>query len=270
VLDAMQPTCRFVGMFDIIGFKALRATKGTAGLHQLFKRGVLPSILLHAAAGQGTVATVADRALYVPRFSETSVSFRVISDSVIFFTKDDSFSSFLNIVNSAFMLLQSGFNGSKAPYHGAIGHGDLIDDPDGVLLGSAIEDAYAGESSQAWAGVMLTEACRDHADSRGFIQQYTEFRLMAADIFVDDHAKRNARINARRLVEYSVPIHRSPKEGPATYGELRTYVIDWTIRMYKGAARTSFELSGSTHARTTAANTVAFEEWAGSRDDLGS
>lgn len=266
----MQPTCCFVGMFDIIGFKALRAAKGTAGLHQLFKRGILPSIL-HAAAGQGTVATVADRTLYVPRFSPTSVSFRAVSDSVIFFTRDDSFSSFLSIVNSASMLLQFGFNGSKAPYRGAIGHGDLIDDPDGILLGSAIEDAYVGESSQAWAGAMLTEVCRDYADRHGFIQQYAEFHLMAADTFVDDnHARRNATANARRLVEYSVPIQRNPKEGPATYDSLRTYVIDWTIRTYKGAARASFEPSGSTHARTIAANTVAFEEWARSRDDLGS
>ena len=263
----MQPTCCFVGMFDIIGFKALRAAKGTAGLHQLFKRGVLPSIL-HAAAGQGTVATVAGRPLYVPRFSETSVGFRVISDSVIFFTKNDSFDSFLSIVNSAFMLLQFGFNGSKAPYRGAIGHGDLIDDPDGILLGSAIEDAYAGESSQAWAGTMLTKACRDYTNSRGFIQQYIEFHLMAASTFAaDDHANRNARANAKRLVEYSVPIQLKPKDGPTTYDVFRTYVIDWTIRTYGGAARMSFEPSHSTHAQKIAANTIAFEEWARGRDD---
>lgn len=266
----MQPICCFVGMFDIIGFKALRAAKGTAGLHQMFKRGILPSIL-HAAAGQGTVVTVADRQLYVPQFSPASVSFRVISDSVIFFTRDDSFSSFLSIVNSASMLLQLGFSGSKAPYRGAIGHGDLIDDPDGIFLGSAIEDAYIGESSQAWAGAMLTEACRDYTDRHSFIQRYAEFHQMAADTFVDDdNARRNASLNARRLVEYSVPIQCNPKDGPATYGRLRTYAIDWTIHTYKGAARMSFEPSGSTHAQTIAANTVAFEEWARSRGDLGS
>ena len=89
-----------------------------------------------------------------------------MTSTVIFFTADDSFAAFLSIVHSAFTLLQFGFAGGKAPFRGAIGWGDLIDDPNGILIGSAIEDAYIGESTQAWAGAMLTESCLTYARSK--------------------------------------------------------------------------------------------------------
>ena len=259
--NTLQTANCFVGMFDIIGFKALREKKGTAGLYQQFTRGILP-LFQHAAAGRGKTANINGTQLYVPDFSEASVKFRAISDSVIFFTKDDSFDSFLSIVNSAFMLLQSGFCGGKAPYRGAIGWGDLIDDPNGILIGSAIEDAYAGESSQAWAGAMLTQSCRDFVTNKSYIENYKAIHLQIAAELADDIQKRNAIENARRLVEYSVPTQVNPKDGPATYNKLPTYAIDWTIRMYEGASEKSFDPSTSAHAKMIAENTFIFEQWA--------
>jgi hypothetical protein len=150
---AIAPVNCFVAMFDIIGFKALRDRLGTASLYQRYVRGISPMIT-HAAAGSGKIAEVNGEKMYVPNFTPLSPGFRVFSDTVIFSTSDDSFLSFLSIIHSSFVLLQSGFNGGKAPYRGAIGWGDLINDTSGILIGSAIEDAYVGESSQAWAGCM--------------------------------------------------------------------------------------------------------------------
>jgi hypothetical protein len=104
-------------MFDIIGFKALRQKVGTAGLHRQFLRGILPGIQ-HSAAGRGKSIQHEGHDIYLPDFHEWSVGYRYISDTVIFFTPDDSFGSFLSMVNSAFMLLQFGFAGGKAPYRG--------------------------------------------------------------------------------------------------------------------------------------------------------
>jgi hypothetical protein len=102
----------FVAMFDIIGFKALRDRLGTAGLHQKYVRGIAPAIA-HAAAGSGKVADVDGQKLYVPNVTPLSPAFRAISDTVIFFTRDDTFLSFLSIVHSSFSLLQFGFNGGR-------------------------------------------------------------------------------------------------------------------------------------------------------------
>lgn len=255
--STLLPANCFVGMFDIIGFKALREKKGTAGLHQQFTRGIIPAIQ-HSAAGRGKTENINGVQVYVPDFSEVSVKFRAISDSVIFFTKDDSFDSFFSIVNSAFMLLQFGFNGGKAPYRGAIGWGDLIDDPNGILIGSAIEDAYAGESSQAWAGAMLTQSCRDFAISKNYIDKYKTIHLQLAD----NIQKHNAIKNARKLVGYDVPTQFNPKDGSVTYDVLSTYAIDWTIHMYEGASEKSFDPSTNTHAKMIAKNTSTFEQWA--------
>src|ERR1700722_5550113 len=149
-MSATAPTNCFVAMFDILGFKALRKLRGTAGLHQLYARSIA-AMIQHAAAGSGTTTQINNETLYVPRFTPYSPQFRAISDTAIFFTADDSFTSFLFIVHSSFCLLQSGFVGSKAPYRGAIGWGDLINDDSGILIGSALEDAYDGEGKQAWA-----------------------------------------------------------------------------------------------------------------------
>lgn len=160
------------------------------------------------------------------------------------------------------MLLQFGFSGGKAPYRGAIGWGDFIDDQHGILLGSAIEDAHAGESCQAWAGAMLTAACREFVDRQNYVENFKAASLRASAAASDVTAKKAAAENAKRLVLYQVPVQHNPKDGPATYGKLETYVLDWTIRMYENATEASFDPSPSRHAQEIAANTKAFEIWA--------
>lgn len=248
-------------MFDILGFKALREKLGTEGLHKKFVRGIAPAIS-HSAAGRGKSVKMGDRQVYVPDFSRASVKFRAFSDTVIFFTEDDSFESFREIINSAFMLLQFGFGGMKFPYRGAIGWGDLINDSNEILLGSAIEDAYRGESSQAWAGAMLTQACRDFVDRRGYIDLYRKTHRIIATICDDDRRRKDAILNSMRLVSYEVPIQKCIKGEPLSYTVSQTYAIDWTIRMYKDASMKSFDSPHDEHSETIVKNTVAFEDWA--------
>ncbi len=261
---SQSPVNCFVGMFDVIGFKALRAELGTPGLHQKYMRGILPAIA-HSAAGKGKHETINGQSMYVPDFTGTTLKYRAISDSVLLLAPDDSFDSFYQLINSSFMLLQFGFNGGRAPFRGAIGWGDLIDDPQGILLGSAIEDSYAGESQQAWAGAMLTSSARDIAEARGYIERFEQIHLEAAAIVPDEISKRNALLNSKRLVRYAVPTQVNPKDGPAQYATLETYAIDWTVRMYEGASQKSFEESKSAHANTISTNTRSFETWARAR-----
>lgn len=261
---SQSPVNCFVGMFDVIGFKALREELGTSGLHQKYMGGIFPAIV-HSAAGKGKHEIINGQPMYVPDFTGTTLKYLVISDSVLLLAPDDSFDSFFQLVNSSFMLLQFGFSGGKAPFRGAIGWGDLINDPQGILLGSAIEDAYAGESQQAWAGAMLTLSARDVAESRGYIERFEQIHLEAAAIVPDEISKKNALLNSKRLVRYAVPMQENPKDGPAQYKTLETYAIDWTVRMYEGASQKSFAEPKSAHANTIAANTRIFETWARAR-----
>jgi len=254
---SLKPINAFVGMFDILGFKALREEKGTSVLHQQYSRGILPAIL-HSAAGRSKNAVVDGQSVLVPDFTDTSLNYRVFSDTVIYFSADDSFESFLNIVFSAFLLLKYGFAGGKSPFRGAIGWGDLIDDR-GILVGSGIEDAYIGESSQVWAGAMLTATCRKFVERNGYINRYREMHLDAAAQARDEITRRTAAENSKRLVLYDVPIQKNPKDGPAIYESRQTYAIDWTIQTYEGAALASFTPTQSGHARTIAENTRVFE-----------
>jgi hypothetical protein len=248
-------------MFDVLGFKALREEKGTSGLHQQYLRGILPAIQ-HSAAGKSKIVESNGQKVLVPDFTPSSLGYSIFSDTVIFFSENDSFESFCKIVNSSFSLLQLGFAGGKSPFRGAIGCGDLINDPRGILLGSGIEDAYIGESSQAWAGAMLTPSCRELSEREGYIEKY-KARHLEIGAQMEEEIKRTSAIeNSKRLVLYDVPIQKNPKDGPAIYETARTYAIDWTIRMYEGASDQSFASSTSSHAQTIAANTKAFETWA--------
>ena len=257
----LQPSTVFVGMFDVLGFKALREQKGTAGLHQQYTRGILPAIQ-HSAAGKSKSTVIDGQNVLVPDFTGTTLRYRVFSDTVIYFSPDDSFESFVNIVNSAFSLLQYGFAGGQSPFRGAIGWGDLIEDSRGILLGSAIEDAYIGESSQAWAGAMLTATCRDFAERHDYLENYKRVHLEAAARAQEEIKRLSAAENSKRLVLYEVPIQKNPKDGPAVYETQHAYAIDWTLRMYEGAANQSFMPTRSGHAQTLATNTQEFEAWA--------
>lgn len=260
-MQFLEPKNAFVAVFDILGFRSLRTRIGTAALHQKFARGILPAIH-HSAAGKGRVERVGERTAYVPDFTGSLVRFAAISDTVMFLTPDDSLDSFGSIVHSAFMLLQFGFNGGDTPFRGAIGWGDLIADPAGILVGSAIEDARAGEACQVWAGAMLTPSARDHADAAGYIEALQATHLSHAPRLSDDRQKEAALENARRLVKYRVPTQENPKDGPARYGETETYAIDWTIRMFENASCGAFGAPPDAHAARIAENTQRFETWA--------
>lgn len=236
-------------------------SRGTIGLYKLYQRSLLPMIQ-HSAAGRWKVAERSGSKLVVPDFNQASVGLKIFSDTILFYAKDDSLGSFISIVNASFMLLQFGFTGTKCPVRGAIGHGDFMLDETAIILGGALDEAYEAEQSQVWAGCMLTTNCSAFAEQRGYFRDFRIAHEEMASTIQDDAQTTNILGNSRRLVRYSIPLQSTVKPGPTTYLEKDGFVLDWTIRMYEGAARKSFNDSSSDHARRIAANTVAFEEWA--------
>jgi hypothetical protein len=251
----------FVGMYDILGFKALRKNIGTEGLYERFKSGILP-LIQHAAAGMGKYEIVDGENVFIPQFNINSVNYLIISDTIIFFTRDSSFKSFSNIVNSSFSLLQSGFIGSKTPFRGSIEIGDLIFDRSGIIIGSAIEDAYLGESIQEWSGVMLTKNCLEFVGKEGYPDQYKKVYLDIAENSNIEKEKRIAKGNAECLVRYDVPLKIKHHSDQSDSNVFSTLVINWTVRMYKDASIKAFSDTKEEHAEQIIKNTQAFENWA--------
>jgi len=256
--STVTPISCFVGMFDILGFRALRNSRSTAGLYQHFVRSTLPTIE-HAAAGARETITRNGQQFEVPKQGEFSCSYIGFSDTVIFSTPDDSFTSFLKIVRASRELLQSGF-ATKTPYRGAIGYGDLIPGPP-VFIGSAIEDAYLGEQSQVWAGCMLTSVAREFIDSRRYLSEFRDF-LAAETANLSENQREKVLLAGKHITDYSVPVSRNPRNSVAEYLTFSTYVIDWTVGMFAGAAAQAFNPAEEDHPARIIQNTIDFEEWA--------
>jgi len=248
-------------MFDFLAFKALREKRGTVGVYQLYKRSLLPQIQ-HSAALRGKVVQRDGKNLYVPDFNNYSIEYRVVSDTIILFVKGDSFDHFLRMVAASHRLLCSGFAGHKAPLRGAIGYGDLIFDPNSIWIGSAIEDAYCGESRQIWSGCSLTSACEEFISANDYIEKYKDFFETAQKAENDPHKLENILKTKKRLCVYDIPEQFNPKSGPVQYTSRKGYVLDWTLNVYEGAGEKAFLESKTEHAKKIIENTKAFEQWA--------
>lgn len=233
----MEPINVFLAFFDILGFKNLRATRGSKGLYHLYKKFIEPMVE-HSAASGGKIVKLNDENLCFPNISKKSIKYKIISDSMILFTEDSSLESFHKIINSSFQLLQSGFSGSKAPLRGAISYGDLINDQKDIYVGSAIEDAYWNESRQVWSGCILTDNCRSYIENEKY------------------------NIPKNIIVEYNCPMQENPKESKIKYFKEEKLVLNWTLNMYDNAIVQSFPKSSSKHAIRIQNNTIDFEKWA--------
>jgi len=241
----MEPQNCFVAIFDILGFKNLRKEKSTAGIYRLFNRAILPQIE-HAAAGSGKSVQINGEHLYVPNFNSESIKYRFFSDTVIFYTTDNSQASLIKIVNSSDVLLRFGLSGGYTPFRGAIGYGDLIYDPNGILIGSAIEDAHKSSESQFWSGCTFTKNCEEY---------------LLDNLLIDlEHFE--------KIVRYqNIPVFHNPKTGKANYHYETGLVINWVNGIYAGAGEKGFcepqdETEGADHIKKIIEETIKFETWA--------
>jgi len=251
----------FVAMFDFLGFRALRQQRGTAGVYNLYTKGLLPQIQ-HAAALRGKTIERNGQSVYVPDPNSYSVDYRIVSDSILLFVYGNTFDHFFRLISASYRLLCSGFSGHKAPLRGAIGYGDFIHDRDTTWIGSAIEDAYSGETRQVWSGCALTPTCADFAEREGYFEEYRNVLLAFEQQESDERAVKNIRTARKRIVKYVIPEQDNPKTGPVEYSTRDGFVLDWTLNMYEGAGQKAFSQTTDLHASRIIENTSRFEQWA--------
>jgi hypothetical protein len=253
------PVTAFIAMFDILGFKELRKQKGTAGLHNLYKKALLPQIEHSAALKRQTIIEEDGQFVCVPDFGTHSLAYQIVSDSILLFTADDSFDSFLKIFSASHSLLCFGFAGTHCPLRGAIGHGDLILDPESIYIGSAIEDAYQGEESQCWSGCMLTEACEFYCRERSFFEKHEELLKSRLDIETDSGIRNALLSAATRLISYAIPIKSRNEDGCTTYSTRQGLAVNWTTNVHVDVLKKSFNEASNAHCLRIQKNTKEFE-----------
>lgn len=211
---------------------------------------------------KGKTVEIDGEALFVPDPGPFSLDYRIFSDSILLFAYGDTFDHFFRTITAAHRLLASGFAGHKAPLRGAIGYGDLIMDNNSIWIGSAIEDAYVGESKQVWSGCALTTDCALFAEQQGYLQAYQDFWSSYATQQTDPIALEDVKKAKKRIVKYPIPEQINPKAGAIEYSTREGYVLDWTLKMYEGAGTKAFPATANPHALRIIENTKQFEEWA--------
>jgi hypothetical protein len=198
----------------------------------------------------------------VPDPRSQRVYYHFFSDTIVYYSNDDSFDSFMKIVFTAVELLKSGFTGLKMPYRGAIGYGDIISDNRGILIGTSIIDAYKGEQGQMWAGCMLTEDCEKFCIEKNYIHDFQKLFDSVISSEQEEWKKNDYRKGRRALVKYKVPRQKKHVGKKIEYYEKEHFVLDWTQRVYEGAAEKSFDQTKIRHQEMIRKNTIDFEIWA--------
>jgi hypothetical protein len=267
-MDSDDPILSFVAMFDFLGFKSRRKIRGTSGLHSLYTRALLP-LIQHSAAMRGKTVEREGRPVYVPDPAPYSVACRVISDSILLFANGNTFDDFLRIVSASHNLLCGGFGMPNAPLRGAIGYGELILDDSAIWIGSAIEDAYEGESKQVWSGCAFTKTCIEFVEQQKYLESHQTLFESLSDLETDEPVRAKIEKAKRRIVKYQIPEQTNPKTGPVEYTTREGYALDWTLNVFEGASRKIFSEPPEPHAQRIVENTGEFEKWARQKQSIG-
>jgi hypothetical protein len=253
----MDPKNTFVAFFDFLGFKAWRAKQSTQALYALYKDILLPTIKLSAALDSREGVDGHGQPVFVPVVDELSLRVMTASDSVLLVSNGDSFGHFMRIVTASHSLLGYGFAGHGAPLRGAIGHGDLIFDDDSICVGSALEDSYAHESRQVWAGCSFSENSQAFCEASGYFARLQAVRDIPDDGKVPEH-DRMVNTIAAFVVDYDIPLYENPKDGAARYYSRPGKAVNWTDLI---SSKKKLLPPSDEHSKRIAQNTFDFERW---------
>lgn len=140
---------RFVAFFDLLGFSSWLEADGSMevftyvrGFLNLMIRASLPGSVVHP-----------DMSVTL---SETDIGFVNFSDSIVFYTRDDSDGCLDTMIRVCGEFMNGVITGPSRMLRGAITHGEFYADPDAnAYVGQALVDAYRLESAQDWLSCSL-------------------------------------------------------------------------------------------------------------------
>jgi hypothetical protein len=247
-------------MFDILGFKALLDELNTDGLYNRYLNSILPMIesasmpIQKIIKRDGRDVMVSDKSFVRAKYS-------FFSDTITFYSNDNTFNSFLSVHMTALEFLKSGF-GMYMPMRGAIGYGDLIVDKYGIQVGKSIVDAYLGEQSQVWSGCIYTKNAEEFCVRENYFELFNQKFEEWKKTVQRDFEKQQLEYKRKSLVKYNVPLQKKAYNNPIEYYNEELYALDWTKNVFNDASKKVFKSSKNEHQQRIRENTIDFEEWA--------
>lgn len=157
---------RYVAFFDILGFSSWVETMGSEEVF-VYIRGFL-NLMVRASMPNSVVNP--DMSVDL---ESSIISYINFSDSIVYYSKDDSYESFHSMLKVCAELINIVICGPTRMIRGAISHGEFYADPENnAYVGKALIDAYRLEENQEWLGVSLDSIIED---TENFIQAQKEF-----------------------------------------------------------------------------------------------
>lgn len=164
---------RYVAFFDLLGFRSWLEAEGSYTVFtyvrrflNLMIRASLPGSIVHPDMS----VTVKDE----------SISFVNFSDSIIFYTYDDSERCLETILIVAGEFMNSVITGPSRMIRGAIAHGEFYADPTtNAYVGQALVDAYQLEGGQDWLSCSLDRTVELRPEFKSMLIKYPNFIVKA-------------------------------------------------------------------------------------------
>lgn len=140
---------RYVAFFDILGFSNWVEAMGSKEVF-VYIRGFL-NLMIRASMPKSVVNP--DMSVDL---ESSLISYINFSDSIVYYSKDDSYESFRSMLKVCAELINVVICGPTRMIRGAISHGEFYADPENnAYVGKALIDAYRLEENQEWMGVSL-------------------------------------------------------------------------------------------------------------------
>jgi hypothetical protein len=157
---------KYVAFFDILGFKSWVNTRGSKEVFN-YVRGFMN---LMARASMPLSVVNPDMSVDL---KPSIISYITVSDSIIYYSKDDSYEAFSSMLRVCAEFMNVVICGPSRMIRGAIAHGDFYADPENhAYVGKALIDAYELEEKQVWLGLSLHD---NVVDSDNFIRAQEDF-----------------------------------------------------------------------------------------------
>ena len=165
----------YIAFLDILGFKELVRQNPHEDLIKIYDNLFSVANGLALSSGQFvSIKTDDGRSYSTPDYSKASVNSLIVSDSVLFWTNDDSPQSFIDILVCTGKLLSNAiFMG--LPMRGSLGIGPLSfrlsvirNNPSIItssLFGLSVVNAYEKEALLDWSGCFISSDCLEYYKS---------------------------------------------------------------------------------------------------------
>lgn len=157
---------RYVAFFDILGFKNWVETEGSWKVFVYIRD--FMNLMIRACMPKSVVN--ADMSVDL---EPSIISYINFSDSIIFYSRDDSYETFRSMLKVCAEFMNVVICGPTRVIRGSLSHGEFYADPENnAYVGHALIDAYELEEKQDWLGVSLHSSIENTAN---FIRAQKEF-----------------------------------------------------------------------------------------------